>query len=208
MFLDKSDRALFFKLYFDLLHCVNKEHKIVKGFKDGRFPKSVDTSHAFEVREKLFDNPLWIDEYLEKYGSEFSEEERYIFIAWRDNFIKNDFFVIRNLKKYTVFMLAKDEETAKLYGVVGLNHPISEIFETYMLPTMVKALILPFRGKVIYDGIMSSYNVSFGAGMRGNLNDEYRTSKERFGIIESLPFDEALSKPANKTPVQKPVVKK
>jgi hypothetical protein len=207
MYLNEQDRAIFFKLYFDLLLCVNKKHKIVKGFYGDRYPKSVDKSDALQVRERLFDNPSWIDEYLAKYGNEFSDEERDVLLSWRDHFIKSNFFVMRNQKKYTVFMLAEGDETTKLYGVVGLNHPISEVLETYRLPAMVNAVILPFRGKIVYDGIMTFNNISFGAGMRGSLNETYRISKEKFGIIESLPFDEASIKTAKKSSTQRTTAK-
>jgi len=206
MYLNEQERALFFKLYFDLLYCVNKKHKIAKEFAAGRYPKCVDPNQAIIVRDKLFDNPAWIDEYLSGYGHKRTKEERAILISWRDHFVKSEFFIMRNHKKYTVFMKAGDETSTKLYGVVGLNHPISEIFDTYNLPTITNALILPFKDVIIYDGMMSSFNIAIGPGMRRNLNDEYRTSKERYGIIESLPFNDSLPRIAKKTILQKPTV--
>ena len=192
MFLNEEDRTIFFKLYFDLLLFVNKKHKIVSGFRKGRYPKSVDTSEAFQIREELFDNPNWINDYLNEYYAEFSEEERKILISWHDYYIKSEFFIVRNLKKYTVFMKPDDENKSKLYGVIGINHPISDLFESSYLPIYVKALIIPFKDMIIYDGIISSHNIRFGSGFKNSLNDEYRASKEQFGIITSLPFDESI----------------
>ncbi|MGD0383214.1 MAG: hypothetical protein ABSA77_06835 [Thermoguttaceae bacterium] len=40
--------------------------------------------------------------------------------------------------------------------------------------------------------LLHCYSLSFGGGYRRMLNDEYKQSKERYGIITSLPFDENL----------------
>ena len=203
MVLNEQDRALFFKLYFDLLYCVNKKHKIVKKFCGGRYPKSVSPNEAMKIRDKLFGNPVWINEYILAYGIEFTEEEKNILYSWRDHFVIGDFFVMRNLKKYTVFMSSKSGKEAKLYGVIGLNHPIADIFHNSNLPVMVNALILPFKDVIIYDGMMTSNRISFGSNIRGSFNDEYRESKEKFGIIENLPFDESVIKTLKKSVPEK-----
>jgi hypothetical protein len=39
-----------------LLYCVNKEHKIVRGFGNERHPKSVDSQKAYQVRVKRCKN--------------------------------------------------------------------------------------------------------------------------------------------------------
>ena len=42
--------------------------------------------------------------------------------------------------------------------------------------------------KIIYDGFMNPYNIFFGAGIRGSIDDSYRKAKAQFGIITQLPF--------------------
>ena len=62
MFLSPQDRALFFKLYFDLLYCFNKRHKISACFANERYPKqnTINIMAAYEVRSELFCKPNWI----------------------------------------------------------------------------------------------------------------------------------------------------
>ena len=122
MYLNEQEKDLFFKLFFDLLYCVNKEHKIVSGFAAKRYPKSVDTTQAYQIKTELFENPSWIDEYLKKYGADRTEEEREIITLWRDNFVNGEFYVMRYLKNYSVFMKPGDEHSTRLYGITGLNH--------------------------------------------------------------------------------------
>ena len=46
---------------------------------------------------------------------------------------------------------------------------------------------------IVYDGLMSSYNISFGPGIRRSLNESFKEAKARHGIVTSLPMsDEPL----------------
>ena len=49
-----------------------------------------------------------------------------------------------------------------------------------------KAACRSWRDKIIYDGLAYSYNVYFGAGIRGDLNRAYQRIKATTGIIETL----------------------
>ena len=189
IYLEDNDRKVFFKLYFDLLHCVNKKHNIVPECGEGRYPKSVDRQEASYVREKLFENPSWFDEYLAEYGCEINDEEIQIINEWRNFHQKGRFYVERYLKKYAILM-SIEEEPVRLYGVVGLNHPFEELIHKSHLPLMIEATLLPFKGRIIYDGIIQIYNIHIGPNMRRNIKESYRGAKESFGIIEKLPFDE------------------
>ena len=53
---------------------------------------------------------------------------------------------------------------------------------------MLQAVLLPFKGQIVYDGFLLPYRIFFGAGIRRSLNDEYQAAKARYGIITSLPF--------------------
>ena len=62
-------------------------------------------------------------------------------------------------------------------------------------------MLLPFQGKIVYDGLLSSHNVMFGAGSRRMLNDSYRAAKQRLGVVTSLPV-EAPSVLTSKPPIK------
>jgi len=57
-------------------------------------------------------------------------------------------------------------------------------------------VLLPFKGKIIHDGMMGSYNIYFGGGIRSSLNEEYMTAKQNNRIITTL--EPELAKPARK----------
>jgi hypothetical protein len=50
--------------------------------------------------------------------------------------------------------------------------------------------LLPFRDKIVYDGLISSFRISFGGGMRRSFKESYEAAKKRLGIVTSLPLVE------------------
>ena len=77
----------------------------------------------------------------------------------------------------------------KAYGVLALADPFEELVGPY-LPRLIHAVLLPFKDKIIYDGLLSGHNITFGGGVKRRLNEEYKEAKEAFGIITSLPEGE------------------
>src|SRR5262249_9837997 len=101
------------------------------------------------------------------------------------------------LKNYTVFLSTGDPPSA--YGVLALSQPFEDLVGPY-LPVFVQTVLLPFRDKIVYDGLLTSYNISFGPGIRRSLNESYQEAKARHGIITSLPMSERAPVPAARPP--------
>ena len=138
----------------------------------------------------------WIDNYIQKHSTGKTREEQDIILSWRKHLVKDTFYVMKHLKKYSVFMSGGTENDVRLYGILGLNQPFSELIDKERLPVVAKAAILPFKGQIVFDGLVTSYSVRLGTGMRSELNHLYSIAKARHGIIESLPFDSSVLRPA------------
>jgi hypothetical protein len=69
----------------------------------------------------------------------------------------------------------------------------------------VQTVLLLFKDKIVYDGMLIRYNISFGAGIRRSLNDSFKEAKARYGIVTSLPLSEKA--PPAKVPKAKPIPK-
>ena len=78
-----------------------------------------------------------------------------------------------------------DKQPNMLYGVCGISDPIKVTFPQ-TLPFLVDMVLLPFMGKVIYDGIASGYNIAFGPGLRRNIKEWFAESQKMYGIFETL----------------------
>lgn len=212
-FLIPEEKDLFYRLYFDLLYWVNKKQKIVRGFHHLQDPGGIDPDMSLQIRDQLFDHPEWIDDFMHAHhthNTDYTEEELDIFLSWRSGAIKGSFYVMKHLKKYSVFMTEGKEDTVRLYGITGLSQPFSDLADQSQLPLMIKAVILPFKGRVIFDGLFLSYPIRLGPGIRSELNRLYSLAKTRYGVIEHLPFDSSAPHPAaaataaGKKPTNKP----
>ena len=74
-------------------------------------------------------------------------------------------------------------------GVQGITAPLEEIIGPY-LPIYIKAVLIPFEDRIIYDSLLASYPIHFGGGYKRSLKETYRDIQERGGIITKLPPDE------------------
>jgi len=181
--LSEKDRKLFYKLHLALLFYANQQTEAVEHVSTpGEFIcSSIETKHR--VRDALCENAHLIDSFVAENPLHFSAGELDTLRDWK-HFIKGRFFLIRYLKKYAVFL---EEGQPRAYGVVGLSDEIEDMLGP-RLPIYLEIVLLPFRGQIVYDGLVTTYSVYLGPGMRRSLNDAYQEAKFRYGVITSLPF--------------------
>ena len=134
----------------------------------------------FPVRNALYENMHMLETYIKEHTNELSEEDKEIIREFK-HFKKGIFYVIKLLKKYALFM---DEKY--VYGVYALNDPF-EMFWGNNLPVMVQAVLLPYKGKIIYDGLISNYPIHLGGGIRSSIKNSYALMEGRYGVITELP---------------------
>jgi hypothetical protein len=183
MNLSPEDVQLFYKLWWSVLAYTNAQVKLTKKIKTASDVRSHNAKEIVKLRDAFYKGTKILDGYLLENPDKLSSEELNLVAAWRFRVV-DDFYIFRYLKKYTVFLTAK--EPVRLYGVVGLVSPIEEVIPKYALPCLIRTGLLPFRDVIVYDGLFSGYNVTFGSGIRASLTDTYNRVKRRDGIVKSL----------------------
>jgi len=197
MLLRPDEAELFFKLHSSLMCFVNERLEIVPGVQSPDEFRVLSTDWRLKVRTGLLDNMDLLEAFIGSNPFDLSTEELKIVSSWKHQ-VAGKFFVFRNLKKYTVFLA--EGETPVAYGVAALTDPFEDLIGPY-LPVLAETVLLPFKDKVIYDGLLGRYNIFFGGGIRRGLQERYSTAKERFGIVTTLPVQ---SRPAaDRRPAQK-----
>lgn len=181
--LAKRDLKLFLKLHLSLLFYANQQLGIVGGVPTLEKFMELPLERKLKVRNALYDHIALIDSFIAENLFNFSPGELEIVAGWK-NLVKGTFYLLRYLKRYAIFL--DDKAPPKAYGVVALSDTFEEILGSG-LPIRLKAVLLPFKGQIVYDGFMVPYHVIFGGGIRRELNDDYQKAKHRFGIITSLP---------------------
>lgn len=183
MRLSERDLKLFYKLHPALLFYANKQTKTIEHVSTLDEFMYLPPEPRRRIRDALCDNAHLIDSFVVENPFDFSMGELEIIRGWK-NFVKDKFFLMRYLKKHTVFL---EEGESHAYGVIGLTDEIEDMLGP-RLPIYLETVLLPFRGQIVYDGLVTTYSVYFGTGMRRSLNDAYQEAKFRYGVITSLPF--------------------
>jgi len=94
---------------------------------------------------------------------------------------RRQLFIFRYLKAYTLFLMLGRRCGSRV--LLPLADPIQDLLGLG-LPIRTKAVLLPFTGKILSDGLQSSYRVSLGPGWQkaprdvqacqGDRRDHYR----------------------------------
>lgn len=135
------------------------------------------------VRNALMKNLDLIDAFISEKRSELTDKQISIVSDWKYG-IRGRFVVYRRLTNDTVFLSRWKPTIA--YGVRELSRPIESVIGQ-PLPSLVKTVLLPYKDSIVTDGIILSYPMKYGPEGRGGLNEEYRSAKERYGIVRSIP---------------------
>src|SRR5271165_322867 len=187
-----EDVGLFFRLHRSLMFFVNQRLNVID--------EKVATPDAYsvlppttriKVHEVLLEHLDLIDAYANENPIGFDETDLEIVRSWR-NLVAGTFYAFRQLQEYMVFLSSTKPVLA--YGVVALFDPFEVVIGPHP-PRMVQTTLLPFKVRIVYDGLVTGYNITFGSGIRRRLNESYKGAKERFGIVTSLPMQEERPHP-------------
>ena len=181
MKLSDQDADLFFGLMFPLQLFANQQLGILPEVSTLEEYLACPMEQKLPVRDALYENNALIDSFIQQNPHQLSADNLAIIAKWKQ-FIAGEFYIERLLKRYAIFIGTGD----KVYGISALHQAFQEVFHPSQLPVYVKTVLLPFKGKIIYDGLFQPYNVSFGRGISSGLKETYMAAKQNGRIIESL----------------------
>ena len=179
MKLSKQDADLFFELMFALHYYVCSKLNMYPDIKSSVDYEDGPGEMKAEVRKAILDDVDLIDSFVDENPNNFSQENLKIILGWK-KFVYGNFYVERLLKKHAILM--RDEE---VYGVLGILLGFDELIHKSRLPLLINTVLLPFKGRIVYDGLFGAHSVTFGGGVKRRLKDTYMRSKQNNRIIES-----------------------
>jgi hypothetical protein len=203
MLLTPQDVELLFRLHRTLMFFVNQRlHVLAEELASPEQFAALPPQVRLKVRNAFLNHTGLLSSFVEENPAHLDEEELDIVRSWR-HLVAGKFYIFRELKKYTVFLSADEPPIA--YGVLAASDPFEQLVGPY-LPVLVETVLLPFKGRIVYDGLLNAYRIYFGPGVRRSLNESFKEAKARHGIVTSLPMsDEPLPVKAPKArPVPKP----
>jgi hypothetical protein len=176
-----EDGKLFFELMWKLQFYVNQKNGFHKNINSRDEYANLPTEKKLKARDTLWEHPELIEAYVQENPDVLPPEELEIVRKWK-SFVKGSFFLLRHLKKGSIFI----GDDNQVYSVHGIQDALDEVIPSYALPLMVEAILLPFKGRIIYDGLLQSYSVIIGGGIGSDLDHAYTVAKHKDRIITTL----------------------
>ena len=203
MKLSPENAELFYRLMWQLQFFVNQRLDILPKANTVEKYSRLASEDKLKVRAALWEHPELIGAFVAANPGGLSGDELAIVESWK-RFVAGEFFIERFLKKGAIFVGGR--EPPNIYLVVALLQGFEEVLPPYGAPYYVRAVLLPFRDQIIYDGLLEPYSIFFGSGIRGSLREDYLRAKQRGEIITSLlpaggprPGEEPAGVPAGPT---------
>ena len=184
MNLSHDDSKLFFKLMWQLQFYVGKQLNLLPNIDSVEAYIKTPIEQKQKARDAMYQKRHLIEKFADENPAKFSAEEIEIVRGWTKAITDEHFCVFRYLKRHAIFM--SSSKPVQVYAVLGLFDPIEYLTGYRPPPFLVKAVLLPFKGRIIYDGMFALYSITFGAGFRGSYNETYMRAKQRGAILESL----------------------
>jgi hypothetical protein len=192
MLLSREDAQLVYKLHCALMQFVMEQVPRAGDPAPVAAYQSLTAEQRQEVTKALLGRLDLIDAFVAANPARLADEELRIVSSWR-YLVTGRFIALRQLKQHMVLLACDGKTTA--YGVTGLVDSMERVIPK-PLPAMIETVLLPFRGRIVYDGIVSTFNVEFGAGSRRSFEETFRAAKACGGIVTTLPCGTPVSKPA------------
>jgi hypothetical protein len=205
MILSPTESADFFRLMAALDTYTNLRLAVVPGLGDVESMRAAPPGKLHEIRTAGATTPALLDDFVRE--NPFALPENVIADArlFR-HAVRGRFFVERVLKQHAIFIAMTDPAT--VYGVQGLTEPIDAVLsraQPFGVAVMLDATLLPWRGRIVWDGVISLLPIMSGPGIRRAFKADYTRAKDRGEIVVAL-GSAAVMKPKRAAPDWRPTL--
>lgn len=178
--LSEAERREFFQIWMSLIEFINDRKQIIPDF-DVMWSNNLQ-EEVYEIRTALWEEPELIDEYIR--SAELPDEHVKVLKLWKTNHINKNFFLVRYEPEYAVALSTNDQGNYVLYGIKGISEPLATVL-LQKLPIVVHMVLLPFKGKIIFDGLLNPLQATIDKGYKDIMQKQYDKAIEQ-GIITTL----------------------
>ena len=181
--LSPENAKRFFNIMMPLESWINRKYQLFPELGERFTQRDVNMSQVHKLMNELWGHANSIRDYLAECGDTLSEADRQIISGWT-RFVRGRFMIERYLKSGAIFIPVDGKK--RVYLVSGITSEIEENIPRNALPVMVQTTLIPFMGRIIYDGLMVPFSVAFGGGIKGDLKETYLDAKREEHIIKQL----------------------
>lgn len=203
MLLSPDDAKDFFRLQASLMNFLLAPRSQRKGARSAVDYKKLGIQDRFDLHRRFAKNAeREIEAYLSANPDHLPAADLAEIAAWKD-VIDGKFLFLRQLKNHHVMI--ELSKKPRIFLVLGLTQPLEAILRQ-PLPAIGETTLLPFRGKIVCDGVISSPRIAIGNQLRKDYNEFYQTAKKKGELISELGVSPKVRKApaAKKASAKKP----
>ncbi len=141
----------------------------------------MQTREILDVREHLMHHPELIDRLLTEQGHTLSKEDQETLKGFK-KMVFGEMFAMQPHQNKSIIVWNHSDDRA--YLVYGLYDDLAALIGSY--PKHVELLLLPFKGRIVFDGLMLSSGIEFGNNMLEGLVEEYQVCVQKHGVTLQL----------------------
>ncbi len=141
----------------------------------------MQSGEILKIRDHLVENRELIERFLQKEFFALSKEEQEIFHSWKD-FVYLQGIVMQAHQGSEVFVW--DTKKSCVYLVYGLYDTLASIIPSY--PFYGNILLFPFKGRIIFDGLLTGSDIEYGNNILRSMVSEYQECIDKNGITLTL----------------------
>ncbi len=138
------------------------------------------SSEIINIREHLANNKDLIQKFLEK--TDLTIEEKELFNSWKNFVYIEQGIVLQSHNNSQI--LVWDVSNQKVYLVYGLYDKLASLIPHR--PFIGSFLLLPFKDRIVFDGLIVGENIELGNNIINNIKQEYQEIIDKNGIIMQL----------------------
>ena len=175
----RKDADLFYKLYFALLDYANKKYDINPKLKKIYKQEELKPEDLYDINNKLWEEKdTIIPEFVDKNTNHFNDEELEIIKGWKNSVTSDKFIIVGFQREYTEVL----SEDGKIYMVKGIRTDFDDIMKRFTLPLIVNMTLLMFKDKIVFNGFLTSTNISFGNDVKEAILKDYKSAMHYYHL--------------------------
>ena len=184
--LPPEELSLFMKLHSHLMAYTAQQTGVNREVRTAGDFVELSAEGKMKIRDRFLKDVSLLDRYVRSNPFGFSAEEMEMVSSWK-HLVSATFFLVKLTRDGAVFLEEKGGKDAKAYLVNALAVPFDEVLP-FRPPVRLDAVLLPFKGKVVYDGLTRIYRIYIGGGMSRSLRYECDNAILKHGLVKTLPF--------------------
>ncbi len=179
-----EDASLFHRLYQSFLVYAAQQTGIAPDVRTPHDLPSLEQEKIMKIRDQCHGSQGLLERFVQSNPFDFTPEEVEWVKLWRYH-VNGTFTVVRVTKEGALFLDAGKD--ARAYLVQPLLSTFEELLP-FRPPVRVEAVLLPFKGRIVYDGLLRTYQIYFGGGMSRSIRAACDDAIVKYGLVRSIPY--------------------